>query len=146
MNSLRLLLHTSTPGTVTPVKLYYYNSQAALWIIIMGHTKQGVWAFGEEGGIAKMVANKPAVDGRGRWLLPAWRENGGACQGQKQLHGAPAFLTSSDQAGLVGYITDVLAQARRCMPGKKYKVLACSWVDLKNDGLLELIGRLSVGV
>lgn len=56
-------------------------------------------SFDEEGGIAKMVANKLGVDSSGQWLLPFWREMGGHnCTNAPGMHGVPGILLSSDQA------------------------------------------------
>lgn len=59
---------------------------------------QVVYSFNEEGGIAKMIANKLMVNSRGTLLLPFWREMGGQpeCDRQSQLHGIPGLLMSND--------------------------------------------------
>jgi hypothetical protein len=58
-----------------------------------------VYTYSEEGGIAKMIANKLRVGSDGQWLLPFWREMGGQpeCNQQPALHGAPGVLASADQ-------------------------------------------------
>lgn len=58
-----------------------------------------MYTYSDEGGIAKMVANKLRVGCDGRWLLPFWREMGGQpeCNRQPGLHGAPGVLASADQ-------------------------------------------------
>ncbi|KAK9797082.1 hypothetical protein WJX73_005306, partial [Symbiochloris irregularis] len=55
-------------------------------------------SYDTEGGIAKMVSNKPAVSPEGHWLLPFWREMGGNnCTHSPGMHGKPGLLISSDQ-------------------------------------------------
>ena len=60
---------------------------------------QVVYAFKDEGGIAKMIANKLRTTQEGHWLLPFWREMGGQaeCNTRPELHGAPGLLVSPDQ-------------------------------------------------
>ena len=60
---------------------------------------QVVYSFDEEGGIAKMIANKLVVNSRGHFLLPFWREMGGQpeCNRQAALHGMPGLLVSDDK-------------------------------------------------
>ncbi|KAK9909563.1 hypothetical protein WJX75_004152 [Coccomyxa subellipsoidea] len=60
-----------------------------------------VYSFDEEGGIAKMIANKLVVNSRGHFLLPFWREMGGQpeCNRQAALHGMPGLLVSDDKGG-----------------------------------------------
>ncbi|CAL8467786.1 g7324 [Coccomyxa elongata] len=60
---------------------------------------QMVYSFDEEGGIAKMIANKLTISSRGHWLLPFWREMGGQpeCNMQPAKHGMPGLLVSPDK-------------------------------------------------
>ena len=64
--------------------------------------EQAVYAYKDEGGIAKMIANKVRLTRDGQWLLPFWREMGGqaACNTQPELHGAPGLLVSPDQVSM----------------------------------------------
>jgi len=59
--------------------------------------RQVVYPFEEDGGIAKMVANKVAIGPRGEWLLPFWREKGGQdCSNDTAWHGRAGVLISED--------------------------------------------------
>lgn len=59
---------------------------------------QLVYAFEEDGGIAKMVANKIVLGPKGEWLLPFWREMGGQnCMHSPSMHGKAGVLISHDQ-------------------------------------------------
>ena len=64
-----------------------------------------VYAFVEEGGIPKVIANKIAVVPGGLWLLPFWREHdpwdaGAAGNAQRGLSGVPGVLISTDRASV----------------------------------------------
>ena len=61
--------------------------------------EQAVYAYKDEGGIAKMIANHLKVTKDGQWLLPFWREMGGqaTCNTHPELHGVPGLLVSPDQ-------------------------------------------------
>ncbi len=61
-----------------------------------------VYSFDEEGGIAKMIANKLTITSRGHWLLPFWREMGGQpeCNTEAAKHGMPGLLVSPDKVQL----------------------------------------------
>ncbi len=65
---------------------------------------QMVMSYDDEGGIAKMIANQLTTARDGSWVLPFWREMGGAaeCRQQAELHGLPGVLLSRDQARPVG--------------------------------------------
>lgn len=59
---------------------------------------QVVMSFDAEGGIAKMIANKPVLGPTQEWLLPFWREMGGHdCNHAPGMHGVPGVLRSRDQ-------------------------------------------------
>ena len=59
-----------------------------------------VMSFDDEGGIAKMIANPPTTARDGAWVLPFWREMGGAadCRRHPELHGQAGVLLTRDQA------------------------------------------------
>ncbi|KAK9823715.1 hypothetical protein WJX72_004851 [[Myrmecia] bisecta] len=57
-----------------------------------------VWAFSEEGGIPKVVANKLAVAHNGNWVLPFWHEAvSEACGSKLDVNQAAGVLVSSDK-------------------------------------------------
>ena len=58
-----------------------------------------VMSFDDEGGIAKMIANPPTTARDGAWVLPFWREMGGAaeCRRHPELHGQAGVLLTRDQ-------------------------------------------------
>ncbi|CAK0763317.1 hypothetical protein CVIRNUC_003045 [Coccomyxa viridis] len=58
-----------------------------------------IYSFSDEGGIAKMLANRLGTRDGGGWMLPVWREMGGqqACNTHPELHGAAGVLLSDDQ-------------------------------------------------
>ena len=57
-----------------------------------------VFAYEEDGGIGKMVANKLAIGSSGEWLLPFWREMGGQnCSQNHAEHGKAGVLISYDK-------------------------------------------------
>ncbi len=64
---------------------------------------QVVYSFDEEGGIAKMIANKLMVNSKGQLLLPFWREMGGQpeCNQRAALHGMPGLLISNDKVSFL---------------------------------------------
>lgn len=59
-----------------------------------------VMSYDDEGGIAKMIANPPTTARDGSWVLPFWREMGGAaeCRQRPELHGMAGVLLTRDQA------------------------------------------------
>ena len=62
---------------------------------------QTVYSFDEDGGIGKMVSNKPAIGPQGEWLLPFWREMGGHdCTHSPAMHGKAGVLISEDKVRL----------------------------------------------
>ena len=57
-----------------------------------------VYAYEEDGGIGKMVANQLAIGRSGEWLLPFWREMGGQnCSQNHAEHGKAGVLISYDK-------------------------------------------------
>ena len=61
---------------------------------------QVIYSYSDEGGIAKMLANRLGTIPGGGWVLPVWREMGGqqVCNKHPELHGAAGVLLSTDQA------------------------------------------------
>ena len=59
-----------------------------------------VMSFDDEGGVAKMIANPLTTARDGAWVLPFWREMGGAaeCRRRPELHGQAGVLLTRDQA------------------------------------------------
>ena len=59
---------------------------------------QIVYAYDEDGGIGKMVANQLVIGRSGEWLLPFWREMGGQnCTQMPSEHGKAGVLISNDK-------------------------------------------------
>ncbi len=69
-----------------------------------------VLAYDDEGGIAKMIANKLTRARNGSWVLPFWREMGGpaACRQRPELHGEAGVLLTRDQARSAGSVCSPL--------------------------------------
>lgn len=60
-----------------------------------------ILSFSKEGGIGKMIANKPTLGPDGELLLPFWREMSGLhCNHAPTMHGKAGVLRSVDQARL----------------------------------------------
>jgi len=100
-------------------------------------SQQMVLAYDDEGGIAKMIANKLIRARDGSWVLPFWREMGGpaACRQRPELHGEAGVLLTRDQARSAGSVC-LLASSlcRRCARGRAHPVFErceCACINLK---------------